>query len=271
MGSLFAALVLAAGLSAAEEPKMAVQLAAVAAPGLDFARLGSLFDAARARLDAAGPPTAGRWAAPAKAAPAATAKAAKRRSPVVPAAGPPPAYRRTFKALLSRPDLTDRYDWIILENAARYRLDPRLLKAVIAAESEFFIRAVSPKGARGLMQVMPATAREVGVEPARLKEPRDNVQAGAAYLAKLFSAAWRRYKLKGLSYAQAPQWLMRRVLAAYNAGPRFLFHNRWYRQTKSYVRKVALFYASQVSALRRAPGALARYPKVVAALSRALN
>ena len=83
----------------------------------------------------------------------------------VPAAGPfaleipavpPPPFARAFSRLLGRRE-TNGYDELIRSYADRLRLDPRLVKSMIAAESEFTARAKSPAGALGLMQVMPAT------------------------------------------------------------------------------------------------------------------
>lgn len=165
---------------------------------------------------------------------------------------PSPEYRRTFRILLSRPEQTDRYDELILERARAHKLDARLLKAIIAAESEFSAAALSPKGARGLMQIMPKTAEGVGVTRERLSDPAANIEAGAAYLEVLHAAAWKRYKLKGVRYHEAPLWLKQRIIAAYNAGPKFLFKNGgWYRETHGYVRKVLLFYHSPVTDIRR--------------------
>ncbi|MBI3552901.1 MAG: transglycosylase SLT domain-containing protein [Elusimicrobia bacterium] len=253
--------------TSAPDPKVAVELAAISAPGLDFARLGHFFDAARVRMEQVVTPTAKSWTSPDAAKEIEFSKPQKHQAPVIPLPHETPAYRHTFSVLLSHPEVTDRYDEVILRNAELYRLDARLLKSVIAAESEFFIGAVSPRGARGLMQVMPATAKEMGVPFKHLNDPEDNIRAGAAYLARLFSAAWRYYKLGVLSYADAPLWLKQRVIAAYNAGPRFLFHDRWYTQTKNYVRKVVLFYGSRVTDMRRAPASLQRFPHLSSAPS----
>jgi soluble lytic murein transglycosylase-like protein len=163
-------------------------------------------------------------------------------------AAPPAAFARAFNRLLARAE-TDRYDALIRARAVERGLDPRLVKSVIAAESEFSPRAQSPAGALGLMQVMPETAGSVGVERRRLFDPAANIRAGTAYLAYLFARAWQRYHLKGVEYGRAPAWLVQRVVAAYNAGPRFLVRRPLYRQTREYVKRVLLFYRSAVTAL----------------------
>ncbi|NIW35918.1 MAG: transglycosylase SLT domain-containing protein, partial [Gemmatimonadetes bacterium] len=113
-----------------------------------------------------------------------------------------------------------RYDSLIFETARAQRLPPALVKAVIAAESNFDPQAVSPKGAQGLMQLMPATARSLGVRDPMLAS--ENVRGGARYLRRLLD----RYG--DLS----------RALAAYNAGPTAV--DRYggippYRETRQYV------------------------------------
>lgn len=99
---------------------------------------------------------------------------------------------------------------LVREAAEDHGLDHALLKAVIATESGFNAQAVSPKGAVGLMQLMPATAQRFGVEAKdaqtlqqRLTDPRTNLQAGARYLAWLLRAFGGQIEL---------------ALAAYNAG-----------------------------------------------------
>jgi soluble lytic murein transglycosylase-like protein len=100
------------------------------------------------------------------------------------------------------------------------------------------------------MQVMPATSEDMGVSGKALYEPEANIRAGTAYMVYLFERAWKKYHLQGVSYKNAPNWLVQRIVAAYNAGPRFLAHRRLYAQTRDYVRKVLLFYRSKVSELR---------------------
>jgi soluble lytic murein transglycosylase-like protein len=145
---------------------------------------------------------------------------------------------------------TNGYDALISSYAVKDELDPRLVKAVIAAESEFTPRAKSPAGALGLMQVMPETAGSVGVNGKALLDPEANIRAGTAYLAYLFERAWKRYHLQGVAFSQAPAWLLQRVVAAYNAGPRFLGRRHLYRATREYVKRVLTFYKSALTELR---------------------
>lgn len=119
------------------------------------------------------------------------------------------------------------YDGLIRDTARSERIPPALLKAVIAAESRFDPRAVSPKGAQGLMQLMPATARDLGVQDPLAVE--DNLQGGARYLRHLMD----RYG--DLS----------RALAAYNAGPSAVDRYEGippYRETRQYVERVLTYY-----------------------------
>ncbi|MDE2292955.1 MAG: transglycosylase SLT domain-containing protein, partial [Elusimicrobia bacterium] len=170
---------------------------------------------------------------------------------IVPKPVATPEYQRTFQLLLHSPEVTDRYDELILKYAQLYHLDARFLKSIMAAESEFDPAAHSPAGARGLMQVMPVTSASVGVPPSRLYDPEYAIKAGAAYFQVLFKTAWRLFHLKGVRYTDVPHWVMQRVIAAYHAGPKFLTRSHWYRSTRAYVRKVVLFYNSKVTDFRR--------------------
>lgn len=174
---------------------------------------------------------------------------------VVPVPKETAIYRHTFEALLAHPETTDRYDDLIMKYARKYRLDARFMKSIMAAESDFDPKAVSPAGARGLMQVMPHTSSQLGVPADQLFDPEHGIKAGAACLQELFQDAWKVYRLKGVRYADAPPWVQQRVIAAYHSGPKALTGRRWFRSTRDYVRKVILYYHSNVTDLRRPFGA----------------
>jgi len=127
-----------------------------------------------------------------------------------------------------KPSSRERLHIIIEEVATRYNVDPALIKAIIMAESGYNPRAVSKKGAIGLMQLMPSTAQELGVK--ELFDPEDNVEAGVRYFKRLL----RRFGGD-----------VRLALAAYNAGSTKV---RRYRgvppigATRYYVKKVFHYY-----------------------------
>jgi soluble lytic murein transglycosylase-like protein len=124
--------------------------------------------------------------------------------------------------------LTD-FDDHIEQAAIRYRIPANLLRAVMHAESNFDSGAVSPKGAAGLMQLMPDTAREMYVKD--IFEPRDNIEGGARYLRVL---------------ANLYDGDMVKMVAAYNAGPEAVnkFNGQVppYPETQAYVKKVLQLY-----------------------------
>lgn len=186
---------------------------------------------------------------------------------VVPVPVETPAYRRTFKLLLAEPDKTDRYDELIIKYARLFHLDARFLKSIMAAESEFDAKAVSPAGARGLMQVMPTTSEQMGVSAGRLNDPESGIKAGASYIQQLFKTAWSLFHLRGVRYTDVPHWVMQRVIAAYHAGPKFLTRSHWFASTRSYVRKVVLFYQSKVTDLRRPAAPSRELPPFAAAVA----
>jgi len=261
------ALLWAASPAASQNPRSR-QAPALGDAHLAIAYSGARFDASRARpnLPVAPPETAGSPNKRLETLYRRPAAASLHQELVVAIPVETPAYRRTFRVMLANPDKTDRWDEMILRYAKIYKLDSRLLKSIMAAESEFKPEALSPAGARGLMQVMPKTAEGVGIPASKLHEPQSGVKAGAAYIQVLFRAAWRLFNLKGVRYTEAPMWVVQRVIAAYHAGPSFLTKRNLYPSTRSYVRKVVLFYHSKVTDLRRPAGvqlALPAYSEAV--------
>jgi soluble lytic murein transglycosylase-like protein len=112
--------------------------------------------------------------------------------------------------------------------ARRHGLDPGLVAAVVAVESAFRPAAVSPKGAQGLMQLMPGTSRALGVRDPL--DPTQNLDGGARHLGELL----------GLYEGD-----LTRALAAYNAGPGAVARHGGvppYRETRDYVRRVLAKY-----------------------------
>ena len=120
------------------------------------------------------------------------------------------------------------YEDLIEDTAHQHRVSPILVKAVIQAESSFNPGAISHKGAVGLMQVMPTTARMMGVhDPA---DPQKNIVAGVKYLKILLELFNDDERL---------------AIAAYNCGPEALRRNNYqipYRETRAFVDKVMSYY-----------------------------
>ncbi len=132
-----------------------------------------------------------------------------------------------------------QFDAIVQEHAGRHALRPELVRAVIQVESGFNPRARSPKGAMGLMQLMPATAMALGVHDPY--DPADNIRGGTAYLRRLLDRFDGNEEL---------------ALAAYNAGPEAV--DRYgrqippYRETRDYVKRIgALHSVSSLPAPKR--------------------
>jgi soluble lytic murein transglycosylase-like protein len=130
------------------------------------------------------------------------------------------------------------YDQIINEAAKQYNLPVALLKAVMAVESNFNPHAVSDKGACGLMQLMPQTAKEMYVEPEKIHEPAHNIEGGARYL-RILANMYNGDLVK--------------TVAAYNAGPEAVKRAGGgipdIPETREYVRRVLALYQSYKAGL----------------------
>ncbi|MEO2168361.1 MAG: lytic transglycosylase domain-containing protein [bacterium] len=116
---------------------------------------------------------------------------------------------------------------LIQRIATEAKIDPALVHAVVRAESDFDRFAISRKGAEGLMQLMPGTAREVGVQNSFIAE--DNLQGGVTYLRRMLDLFSGNTRL---------------ALAAYNAGPEAVLKHGTvppYPETRRYVAKVLAF------------------------------
>ena len=142
-----------------------------------------------------------------------------------------------FKALTQHPNLK-KYDALLTAAASDYKVDVSLMKAMMAAESGFNPQAVSPKGAIGLMQIMPATAERYGVAgdskntiQKKLTDPKTNVRLAARYLRDLNQLFPNQPTL---------------VIASYNAGEhavqRYKNSVPPFAETRNYVQLVTQFY-----------------------------
>jgi soluble lytic murein transglycosylase-like protein len=133
---------------------------------------------------------------------------------------------REKRILLDRKlgDNISQYDDLIVKASEKHKIEPALIKAIIKAESNFNHRAVSRKGAKGLMQLMPATASSLQVQDSF--HPENNIEGGVKYLRYL------------LNYFNGNLPL---ALAAYNAGENAVIRHRGvppYRETQVYVQRV---------------------------------
>jgi hypothetical protein len=137
---------------------------------------------------------------------------------------------------------------VVNSASATFHLDPDLVNSVIHAESGFNSHAISPKGARGLMQLMPGTAGQLGVHDAF--DPQANVDGGSRYLRELLE----RYNFD-----------LVKALAAYNAGPERVDQYQGvppFRETRAYVARIVHEYntkkiAQEKEARRKQPAAKA--------------
>jgi soluble lytic murein transglycosylase-like protein len=128
---------------------------------------------------------------------------------------------------------TNRIDDIIEEASRKYGVEPGLIKAVISVESGGNPNALSPAGAQGLMQLMPKTAAELGVN--NPLDPAENIMAGTRYLRQLLDRYWGNVRLALAAY----NWGMGNLEKRPDAMP---------KETKNYIIKVENLYRTHLAA-----------------------
>ena len=146
----------------------------------------------------------------------------------VPASSEYRLYIRSSRPRFKASSRTQKFDAIIKDAARRYSVDFSLLKAIIRAESSFDPQAISRKGARGLMQIMPENFRTLDIQDPF--DPKQNIMGGTRYFRSLLDRYQGRVSL---------------TLAAYNAGPTAVDRYRRippYAETQDYVQRVLRFY-----------------------------
>lgn len=132
-----------------------------------------------------------------------------------------------YQWLARQHDRRSRYDLLIEKYAKQFRVDPTLVRAVIQVESDFDPLCVSHKGARGLMQLMPETARRYKLT--NVHDPDQNIRAGILHLREMLEM-----------FSDLP-----RALAAYNAGPNAVLKYGGippYEETTTYVKRALTVY-----------------------------
>jgi soluble lytic murein transglycosylase-like protein len=169
-------------------------------------------------------------------------------APAEPVPTPAPALAAQRVAAPGPASLAAPVDLSQTVNAAgqRYRLDPDFINSVIRAESGFKVHAISPKGAQGLMQLMPQTASKLGVPNAF--DPQANVDGGTRYLRELLE----KYNFDLI-----------KALAAYNAGPERVdqYHGvPPYRETRHYVASIVRDFNRKKLAQQKAAAAAKPLP-----------
>jgi soluble lytic murein transglycosylase-like protein len=132
-----------------------------------------------------------------------------------------------YQWLARQHDRPSRYDLVIEKYSKQFRVDATLVRAVIQVESDFDPMCVSRKGARGLMQLMPETAKHFGVT--KVHDPEQNIRAGIQHLRDMLEM-----------FSDLP-----RALAAYNAGPNAVLKYGGippYQETTAYVKRALTVY-----------------------------
>ena len=139
-----------------------------------------------------------------------------------------PSFRLYIKSLYKSPDKYIKdYDAIIKRASKKFSVDPALVKAIIKVESNFDEKAISCDGARGLMQLMPDTAKDIGVSDPM--DPEENIMGGVKYLSRLLREFRNLYL----------------AIAAYNAGPATVKYYKGippFSETRRFLKMVLKYY-----------------------------
>ncbi len=191
-----------------------------------------------------------------------TPKDAQAKTPATPTAPPPMVLSDARQEVVAGEFISTgdkKIDEIIKTSAARNNIDPNLIVAVMRQESGFKQYARSYKGAMGLMQLMPATARRFGVN--NFYDPAENIEGGAKYLRFLLDKFNGDVKL---------------ALAGYNAGEGAVVNYGYtvppYRETRNYVKNISARYGSDKHVVRSQKAVAApRAPEAMKTASRLSN
>ena len=129
----------------------------------------------------------------------------------------------------------EEFAYIIYENSIKYELNWRFIISIIKQESNFNEKAISPKGALGLMQIIPTTAQLFATKPFDLFDPKDNLEIGCKILH---------------TYLNIEKWSLNQSLIGYNAGPKYAMNFQKNKktylptETKEYINKILTNYRS---------------------------
>lgn len=144
-----------------------------------------------------------------------------------------------WQSLINQPSLQTQFDGIIEQAANKYGVDPALIKAIIKVESNFNPYAVSPAGAMGLMQLMPATAQSLGVT--NPFDPAQNIDGGVRYLQSLLNRFNGNLELALAAYNWGPANIESRGITDLNDPAQFAMLPA---ETRDYIKKIRQLFSN---------------------------